>query len=104
MQWRKIGTLGTSQVRGTLRNWLIRSTLISLSTWIGGPTPAAAGSTGNQTFAPATVYVCNDGASTEMDPMYKFIVATVPFPDSANGLILMPNGMRNYATNRNIGK
>jgi glycerophosphoryl diester phosphodiesterase len=33
--------------RASLRNWVLRSVLITLITWFGGPTPAAAQDTGN---------------------------------------------------------
>lgn len=43
------------------RQWVLRSTLITLFTWFGGPTPAAAQNTGNLPPGPPIVYVSNAG-------------------------------------------
>jgi hypothetical protein len=102
MQWRKTGTLWTSQDRRILRNWLIRSMLISVGTWIGGPTPAAAQNTRNQIPTPVIVPVSNDGGFTEINPMYNSVVAKVPFLNNANGVVVMPDGTPICATNRNL--
>jgi DNA-binding beta-propeller fold protein YncE len=103
MRVRKIGTLWTFQNRRALQNWLIRSTLVSVSTWIGGPTPAAAQNTGNQ--APTSPSYVGDGCGfTEINTMNNSAVATLALPNNANGVVVMPDGTRIYATNRNIGQ
>jgi hypothetical protein len=76
--------------------------LISVGTWIGGPTPAAAQNTRNQIPTPVIVPVSNDGGFTEINPMYNSVVAKVPFLNNANGVVVMPDGTPICATNRNL--
>jgi hypothetical protein len=88
MQWRKIGTLRPSQNRRALQNWLIRSTLVSVGTWIGGPTPAAAQNTGSPIPTPAVVHASDLAGITDINATNNSVIATAPFPDNANGVVV----------------
>jgi hypothetical protein len=88
MQWRRIGTLGTPKNRRALQNWLIRSTLVSVGTWIGGPTPAAAQNTGNPIPTPAIVHASELAGITDINAPYNSVIAKAPFADNANGVVV----------------
>jgi hypothetical protein len=104
MECREKGALSTLQNRRALQSWLIRSTLVSVSTWIGGPTPAAAQNTGNQASTPAIAYVSNGGGMTEIHTMNNSVIAPVPFPNNVNAVVVTLDGTRMYATKRDIGQ
>jgi len=90
------------------QKWLVRSVLITLITWFGGPTPGAAQNTGNATTSPPIVYVSNGGGGiTEVNTANNSVIATAPFPSNSgevtgffrvrgdparHGFIATPNG------------
>ena len=105
MQFRKKGALSPHKTQRTLWNWLLQSVLVSATTWIGGPTPAAAQNTGNAVPTPAIVYVSNAGGGiTEVNAANNSVIATAPFPNNANSVAVTPDGRRMYASNRDVGQ
>ena len=79
--------------------------MLSLLTWFLGPTPAAAQDSGNLPPGPAIVYVSNGGGGiTEVNTANNSVIATAPFPNNANAVIVTPDGRRMYATNRDVGQ
>lgn len=89
----------------TLRKTVLQSVLITLTTWFGGPTPSAAQNTGNLPPGPPIVYVSNGGGGiTEINTANNSVIATAPFPNNANGVVVTPDGRRMYATNRDVGQ
>ncbi len=65
------------------QNWLVRSVLITLITWFGGPTPGAAQGTGNAVSNPPIVKVSNgSGGITEVNTANNSVIATAPFPSN----------------------
>lgn len=103
LSWK--GVLRVPRNRRVLRDWLIRCVLIGAGTWIGGPTPAAEQNTGNAAPTPAIVYVSNGGGGiTEVNAANNSIIATAPFPNNANGVVVTPDGLRMYASNRDVGQ
>ena len=87
------------------QKWLVRSVLITLITWFGGPTPGAAQNTGNAASSPPIVYVSNGGGGiTEVNTANNSVIATAPFPNNANGVAVTPDGQRMYASNRDVGQ
>jgi YVTN family beta-propeller protein len=90
-----------------LRKPVQQFALITLITWFGGPTPAAAQNqdTGNLPPGPPIVYVSNGGGGiTEINTANNSVIATAPFPNNANGVVVTPDGRRMYATNRDVGQ
>jgi len=84
---------------------LVQTTVLSLLTWVWGPTPAAAQQTGNLPAGPPIVYVSNGGGGiTEVNTANNSVIATAPFPSNANGVAVTPDGRRMYATNRDVGE
>ena len=70
--------------RKLAQNWLVRSVLITLITWFGGPTPGAAQNTGSATTTPPIVYVSNGGGGiTEVNTANNSVIATAPFPSNS---------------------
>jgi YVTN family beta-propeller protein len=54
---------------------------------------------------PAIVYVSNGGGGiTEINTANNSVIATAPFPNNANGVVVTPDGRRMYASNRDLGK
>src|ERR1700756_4052100 len=97
----------TKENMSTMRfpRFLVQTTMLSLLTWLLGPTPAAAPDTGNPPPGPAIVYVGNGGGGiTEVNPANNSVIATAPFPNNANAVIVTPDGRRMYATNRDVGQ
>src|SRR5215469_8966157 len=91
--------------RPRLRKPLLQSALVTLITWFGGPTPGAAQNTGNAATNPPIVYVGNGGGGiTEINAANNSVIATAPFPNNANGIVVTPDGRRVYATNRDVGQ
>jgi YVTN family beta-propeller protein len=85
--------------------FLVQTTMLSLLTWFWGPTPAAAQDSGNLPPGPAIVYVGNGGGGiTEVNTANNSVIATAPFPNNANAVIVTPAGRRLYATNRDVGQ
>src|SRR5437016_2124647 len=85
--------------------FLVQTTMLSLLTWFLGPTPAAAQDSGNLPPGPAIVYVSNGGGGiTEVNTANNSVIATAPFPNNANAVIVTPDGRRMYATNRDVGQ
>jgi hypothetical protein len=69
--------------RKMAQKWLVRSVLITLITWFGGPTPGAAQDTGNAVSNPPIVYVSNGGGGiTEVNTANNSVIATAPFPSN----------------------
>jgi len=63
---------------------LVRSALITLITWFGGPTPGAAQITGNAASNPPIVYVSNGGGGiTEVNTANNSVIARAPFPSNS---------------------
>src|SRR5579864_1585928 len=61
--------------------------------------------TGNAANSPAIVYVSNGGGGiTEINTATNSVIATAPFPNNANGVVVSPNGRRIYASNRDVGQ
>jgi YVTN family beta-propeller protein len=84
---------------------LVQTMVLSLLTWILGPTPAAAQDNGHLPPGPAIVYVGNGGGGvTEINTANNSVFATAPFPNNANGVVVTPDGRRMYATNRDVGQ
>src|SRR5262249_20770449 len=98
-------SLFTSQSGGLFRNPVIQGMLMTLVTWFGGPTLAAAQNTGSLPPGPPIVYVSDGGGGiTEINTANKSVIATAPFPSNANGVVVTPDGRRMYATNRDVGQ
>ena len=92
---------------GRFRKMVVQSIVITLITWFGGPTPAAAQNqnTGNGTTSRPIVYVSNGGGGiTEINTANNSVIATAPFPNNANGVVVTPDGRRMYATSRDVGQ
>ena len=54
---------------------------------------------------PPIVYVSNGGGGiTEINTANNSVIATAPFPNNANGIVVTPDGRRMYATNRDVGQ
>ena len=67
--------------------------------------PASAQSAGSVSANPAIVYVSNGGGGiTEINSANNSAVATAPFPNNANGVVLSPDGRRIYASHRDVGQ
>ncbi len=84
--WTLLNTFRRSigYARKMAQKWLVRSVLITLITWFGGPTPGAAQDTGSATASPTIVYVSNGGGGiTEVNTANNSIIATAPFPNSS---------------------
>jgi YVTN family beta-propeller protein len=85
--------------------WLLRSLLVSLVMWSLEPIPAAGQSVNGSAAHPAIVYVSNGGGGiTEINTANNSVIATAPFPNNANGVVLTPDGRRMYASNRDVGQ
>ncbi len=96
-------TMGSD--RSAVQKWLVQFSLITLITWFGGPVPGAAQNTDNTAFHPAIVYVSNGGGGiTEINTANNSVIATAPFPNNANGVVVTPDGLRMYASNRDVGE
>ena len=60
---------------------------------------------GNKANGPAIVYVSNGGGGiTEINTATNSVIATAPFPNNANGVVVSPDGRRIYASNRDVGQ
>jgi YVTN family beta-propeller protein len=78
---------------------------MTLVTWFGGPTPAAAQVASGSVPPAAIVYVSNGGGGiTEINGANNSVIATAPFPNNANGVVVTPDGRRMYASNRDVGQ
>jgi len=54
---------------------------------------------------PAIVYVSNGGGGiTEINSANNSVIATAPFPNNANGVVITPDGRRMYASNRDVAQ
>jgi YVTN family beta-propeller protein len=61
--------------------------------------------TGSTANSSAIVYVSNGGGGiTEIDTATNSVIATAPFPNNANGVVVSPDGRRIYASNRDVGQ
>jgi YVTN family beta-propeller protein len=101
----KVSLQTTGRDRRRIHEWVTRSVLITLITWFSGPTPLAAQNTGNVASNPALVYVSNGGGGiTEVNTVNDSVIATAPFPNNANGVVVTPDGRRMYASNRDVGQ
>jgi YVTN family beta-propeller protein len=66
---------------------------------------ASAQVTGSAASSPAIVYVSNGGGGiTEINTATNSVIATAPFPNNANGVVVSPDGQRIYASNRDVGQ
>jgi YVTN family beta-propeller protein len=69
------------------------------------PLMASAQLTGSAANRPAIVYVSNGGGGiTEINATTNSVIATAPFPNNANGVVVSPDGRRIYASNRDVGQ
>src|SRR5260370_22373487 len=85
--------------------WLVRSLLVSLVTWSMEPIPAVAQTVSGAASHPAIVYVSNGGGGiTEINAANNSVIATAPFPHNANDVVVTPDGLRMYASNRDVGE
>ena len=67
--------------------------------------PASAQLAGSVSTNPAIVYVSNGGGGiTEINSANNSVIATAPFPNNANGVVVTPDGKRIYASNRDVGQ
>ncbi|HLZ50825.1 MAG TPA: beta-propeller fold lactonase family protein [Candidatus Acidoferrum sp.] len=83
----------------------LQSVALTLITWFGGPTSAAAQNTGNLPASPAIVYVSNAGGGiTEVNAANNSVIGTAPFANNANGVVVTPDGKRMYISNRDVGQ
>lgn len=54
---------------------------------------------------PPIVYVSTAGGGiTEVNAANNSVIATAPFPNNANSVVVSPDGKRMYATNRDVGQ
>jgi YVTN family beta-propeller protein len=54
---------------------------------------------------PGIVYVSNGGGGiSEVNTSNNAVIATAPFPNNANGVVITPDGRRMYASNRDVGQ
>lgn len=54
---------------------------------------------------PPIVYISTAGGGiTEVNAVNNSVIATAPFPNNANSVVVTPDGKRMYATNRDVGK
>jgi YVTN family beta-propeller protein len=66
---------------------------------------ASAQLTGSASTNPAIAYVSNGGGGiTEINTANNSVIATAPFPNNANGVVVTPDGQRIYASNRDVGQ
>jgi len=67
--------------------------------------PASAQLGASAAGSPAVVYVGNGGGGiTEINTANNSVIATAPFPNNANGVVVSPDGRRIYASNRDVGQ
>src|SRR5262245_28148088 len=67
--------------------------------------PASAQLSASAASSPAVVYVGNGGGGiTEINTANNSVIATAPFPNNANGVVVSPDGRRIYASNRDVGQ
>jgi YVTN family beta-propeller protein len=106
MQYQKKGSRFATILREhAFRRGSLCSVLMTLVTWFGGPTPAAAQVASVSVPPAAIVYVSNGGGGiTEINSANNSVIATAPFPNNANGVVVTPDGRRMYATNRDVGQ
>jgi YVTN family beta-propeller protein len=106
MQRQKKGSRFATILREhSFRRGLQCSVLTTLVTWFGGPTPAAAQVASGSVPPAAIVYVSNGGGGiTEINSANNSVIATAPFPNNANGVVVTPDGRRIYASNRDVGQ
>jgi YVTN family beta-propeller protein len=82
---------------------LLGTSALALLTWVAAPSPAAAEDAGDAALTPAIIYVSNAGGGiTEVNTENNSVIATAPFPNNANGVVVTPDGRRIYATNRDV--
>jgi len=73
----------------------VRSLLVSLVAWSLERVPAAGQNVSGSASHPAIVYVSNGGGGiTEINTANNSVIATAPFPNNANGVVLTPDGRR----------
>ena len=83
----------------------LQSVALTLITWFGGPTSGAAQNTGSLPASPPIVYVSNAGGGiTEVNAANNSVIATAPFANNANGVVVTPDGKRMYVSNRDVGQ
>ena len=84
---------------------LVQAATASLLICVLWPAPSAPQNAGNGTSNPPIVYVSNGGGGiTEVNTETNSVIATAPFPNNANGVVLSPDGRRMYASNRDVGQ
>jgi len=86
------------------RSSILIPVLYSLA-WFLAPAKAVAQLNAAASPPPAIVYVGNGGGGvTEIDAANNSVIATAPFPNNANGVVVTPDGRRMYVANRDIGQ
>lgn len=87
-----VSTRMAGHFRKGLLQWLIESLVITLITWFGGPTPSAAQVTSTDlSLHPAIVCLSHAGGQiTKVNTENNSVIATAPFPNSANGVVVTP--------------
>jgi YVTN family beta-propeller protein len=97
---KRVSSRTTERNRRSLPGWLVRSLVITLVTWFGGPAPSAAQGTINTVAShPAIVYVTNtDGGVTEINARNDSVIATAPFRGVGAAAAVTPDGRRIYVT------
>src|SRR5690348_15170564 len=88
-----------------IRKAALQSVAITLIVWFVGPTSGAAQNTGSLPASPPIVYVSNVGGGiTEVNAANNSVIATAPFANNANGVVVTPDGKRMYVSNRDVGQ
>ena len=83
--------------------FVLGASALVLLTWVARPSPVAAQDAEDAAPTPAIAYVSNAGGGiTEVNTKNNSVIATAPFPNNANGVIVTPDGRRIYATNRDV--
>jgi YVTN family beta-propeller protein len=84
---------------------LLQTTALLLLTCVSGPAPSIAQDKAALRSAPPIVYVSNGGGGiTEVNAANHSVIATAPFPNNSNGVVITPDGRRMYATSRDTGQ
>jgi YVTN family beta-propeller protein len=81
----------------------LQAAVLSLLIWASLPMPAGAQAPGSQAANMPIVYVSNAGGGiTEVNTTNNSVIATAPFRNNANGVVVTPDGRRMYASNRDV--
>jgi len=97
---RKTSWSGT-QTGASVWGSLLHSVLITLATWFGGPTTAAAQVKGDATSNPPLIYVPSTaGGITEVNSAGNVVFGTAPWAHGSNGgIAITSDGSKMYVSN-----